>query len=882
MHTGHLDGVLQHIYRMIGKPRPYGQTDRHLLERFAGQHDESAFATLVERHAHLVYGVCWRVLRHAQDAEDAVQASFLVLARKAGSISWMDSISSWLYQVAYRIAKESKTKSARRQIHERQASEMHDLVATDGNAGQELAQVIDEELHRLTDKYRAPLLLCYLEGLTADQAARQLGWSLRTLERRLQQGRQVLRGRLTRRGLTLSSALLAAQLVQTSAQACVPAGLVSSTADAVFQLISLSSTVGAGASAKVLTLANAAVIPVVKWSSIKIAAAVVGVGMVVTGVGYLAYTQKSSSENAANTRWVAARANDNSPTIPHRNLDSSEQAEKPTPPDSSWFRDRTAASGIKFTYRNDQEADQYSVLETVGGGVALLDYDGDGLLDIFVTGGGHFAGPDFKQIRGYPCRLFKNLGSWKFKDVTLEVGLDRPLFYTNGCAVADYDNDGWPDLLVTGYGRLALFHNEPDGKGGRHFVEVTQKAGLTDKLWSTSAAWADLDGDGFPDLYVCHYLDWSVDNNPVAQFGGNRRDIMPPKRFNALPHVLYKNNRDGTFTDVSKEAGLHNPHALKEGKALGVVIADFNGDGLPDIYVANDEMANLLYINQGGMKFQETGVDAGVSRDDNGMPNGSKGVDAADYDGSGRMSIFVTNYQNEIHGFYRNVTNPGGAAQFVFASRRAGIAAIGLNYVGFGTGFIDYDLDGAEDIFITNGHVIRFPIEPAEVLQRPVLLRNLRRPEDKPWQVRFQDVSEQAGPFFQTKHIGRGAAFGDLDNDGRTDIVISHINEPVVVLQNNLKNGNHWLGIELVGKPYRDAVGAKLLLEVGGQKLMRMVKGGGSYLSASDRRVIFGLGKSEKIDRLTVTWPSGKVRSQTWENLAIDQYHKLKQGEKGK
>jgi enediyne biosynthesis protein E4 len=564
------------------------------------------------------------------------------------------------------------------------------------------------------------------------------------------------------------------------------------------------------------------------------------------------------------------------------NSNPSHAVEKDSP-SPTWFRDRTAASGVKFTYRNDQEADQYSVLETVGGGVALLDYDGDGLLDVFVTGGGHFAGPNFKQIRGYPCRLFKNLGNWKFKDVTLEVGLDRPLFYSHGCAVADYDNDGWPDLLVTGYGRLALFHNEPDGKGGRRFVEVTQKAGLTDKLWSTSAAWADLDGDGFPDLYVCHYVDWSVDNNPVAQWNPNRaRDVMPPKRFKALPHVLYKNNRDGTFADVSQQAGLHKPHALKEGKALGVVIADFDGDGRADIYVANDGMFNLLYLNKGNMKFQEVGVSSGSAMDDIGMGNGSKGVDAADYDGSGQMSIFVTNYQNEIHALYRNVAILGQGPQFVFASRGAGIAAIGLNYVGFGTGFIDYDLDGAEDIFITNGHIMRYPIEPAELLQKPVLLRNLRKKGDKPWQVRFEDVSAQAGPFFQTKHMGRGAAFGDLDNDGRPDIVISHVNEPVVLLQNNLTNGNHWLGIELIGKPYRDAVGAKLVLEVAGQKLMRMVKGGGSYLSASDRRIVFGLGKSHKVDRLTVTWPSGEPRTQSWDNLTIDRYHKLEQGEKRK
>src|SRR5438552_4067423 len=484
------------------------------------------------------------------------------------------------------------------------------------------------------------------------------------------------------------------------------------------------------------------------------------------------------------------------------------------------FKDVTEASGVRIKYGNGEEANHYAILESLGGGVALIDYDGDGLLDLFVPGGGYYAGPDKKQIKGHPCKLYKNLGNFQFKDVTAEVGLNIDWFYTHGCAVADYDNDGWPDLLVTGWGRVALFHNEPDGKGGRRFVDVTQKAGLNDNLWSTSAAFADLDGDGFPDLYICHYVDWSFKKHPPCSYKPDTTpDVCPLKTFEALPHVLYRNNGNGTFTDVSQESGILGPHALKQGKALGIVIADFNGDGLPDIYLADDEMDNLLYINQGHMKFQEVGVLSGSAKDDNGQPNGSMGVDAGDYDGSGRMSLFVTNYQNEIHALYRNATNFSWwpwefpSAQFVYASRRAGVAAIGLNYVGFGTGFVDYDLDGAPDLFITNGHVIRFPIAPAELLQKSVLLRNLRKPGEKAWQVRFQDISAEAGPFFQTKHMGRGAAFGDLDNDGRTDIVISNVNEPVVVLQNTLENGNHWLGIRLVGYPYCDAVVVRLTQE---------------------------------------------------------------------
>jgi hypothetical protein len=554
------------------------------------------------------------------------------------------------------------------------------------------------------------------------------------------------------------------------------------------------------------------------------------------------------------------------------------------PPTTPIFTDRTKDTGIDFSFHNGQEAGNLAILESLGGGVGLIDFDGDGLLDIFVTGGGYYDGPDKKEIKGHPCKLYKNLGNWKFKDVTAEVGLDIDWYYTHGCAVADYDNDGWPDLLVTGWGRVALFHNEPtpDGKG-RRFVDVTKKAGLNDNLWSTSAAFADLDGDGFPDLYICHYVDWSFKKHPQCHYRPDKTpDVCPPKQFDALPHVLYRNNGNGTFTDVSKSAGILEPHALKVGKGLGVIIADLNNDGLPDIYIADDEMEKLLYLNLGHMKFQEIGVLSGAAVDDNGHANGSMGVDAGDYDGSQQMSLFVTNYEKEIHGLYRNVSNTAWwpwefpSAQFIFQSRGAGIAAIGLNYVGFGTGFIDFDLNGTQDIFITNGHVIRYPVEPGELLQRPVLLRNLRKPGDEPYKTRFQDISNEAGPFFQTKHMGRGAAFGDLDNTGHTDIVISHVNEPVVVLQNTLRNGNHWLGIKLVGNPYRDAVGAKLILEVGDQKLMRQVRGGGSYLSAHDLRVIFGLGSLEKVGKLTVRWPSGRL--QTWDNLGVDRYWRLEEG----
>jgi hypothetical protein len=564
---------------------------------------------------------------------------------------------------------------------------------------------------------------------------------------------------------------------------------------------------------------------------------------------------------------AAAGACDRAPPAPPSLEDEAEAA--PTGP--ALFRDVTAESGLKAVYRNGEEAGHFAILEALGGGVALLDYDGDGLLDIFVTGGGYFKG---HKICGYPCKLFKNLGGWRFKDVTHEAGLDRPLFYTHGCAVADYDRDGWPDLLVTGWGRLALFHNEPDGHGGRHFVEVTRRAGLTDDRWSTSAAWADLDGDGYPDLYVCHYVDWSfAGKNPrCIGFDGKRRDVCPPAHFDALPHRLYRNQGDGTFRDVSRSAGLRIARPDKDyGKGLGVIAVDVNGDGKPDLYVSNDTTGNFLYLNQsrpGHIRLKEVGLDSGVARDHMGAPMGSMGVAAADYDGCGRPSLWVTNYQGELHGLYHNDSQVGRPF-FRFTTETAGIAAIGQLYVGWGTGFLDLDHDGLEHLFFTNGHPNHYPRDGAKRFQRPVLLRNLG-------DGRFRPITAEGGPYFREVHNGRGVAFGDLANDGRTNLIISHLNAPVVLLRNEVRTDNHWLGVALAGRDHRDVVGAKVTLEVSGRRLTRFAQGGGSYLSSSDRRLIFGLGRAEHVGRLTVTWPGGG--REHWDGLPVDRYRRLAEG----
>jgi hypothetical protein len=527
------------------------------------------------------------------------------------------------------------------------------------------------------------------------------------------------------------------------------------------------------------------------------------------------------------------------------------------------FTDVTASSGVNFTYRNGEEANHYSILESLGGGVALFDYDGDGLLDVFVTGGGYFDGPDNKQIKGHPNRLYKNLGGWRFRDVTSEAGLDGPLFYSHGCAVGDFDNDGWPDLLVTGYGRLALYRND-HGK----FIDVTARMGLDDpgpQHWSTSAGWADLDGDGWPDLFVAHYVDWSFRNHPPCGPDGGPVDICSPRRFDPLPAALYL-NRGGKRFERQTEAGI------KAGAGLGVLLADLDGDGLVDVFVANDTTGNFLYLNRGRGRFEEASLGAGVACDDIGHPLGSMGVDAADCDGSGRPSLFVTNFEGEDPALYLN----DGGGRFRYASRVSRVATLGRNFVGFGTGFLDFDRDGQSDLVIANGHVLRHP-PYATRAQKPVLLHNLRKPTDPPGRARFADASASGGSYFAAPHTGRGLAFGDLDNDGKIDLVISHLNEPIVLLRNTAEATSGSLGVALRGKAPRDPVGARLTLVQGEARQVRAINGGGSYLSSNDSRVVFALAPGDF--RLTVRWPSG--REQSWDGAALgrDHYVTLEEGE---
>jgi hypothetical protein len=538
---------------------------------------------------------------------------------------------------------------------------------------------------------------------------------------------------------------------------------------------------------------------------------------------------------------------------------------EPEPSGPPLFEDVTSKCGIDFTYRNGEEAGNFAIIESLGGGVALFDFDRDGKLDIFFVGGGRY---DATKVMGNPCRLYRNLGDWKFEDVSAKVGVTGPFQYAHGASAFDYDNDGWLDLLLTGYNRVTLLHNEPDAEGGRRFVDVTSKAGLNDKLWSSCSAWGDLDGDGFPELYVSHYGDWGFDTNHPTDctYDGKTRDVCQPRRFKPLRHALYRNNGKGTFSDVSDKL---TPKNL--GRGMGVLLVDVDGDARADVYVANDTDDNHLYMNRGQageLLLEEVGVFAGAARDERGNANGSMGVDAGDFDRSGRPSIIVTNYEGELPALYHNRTAAKAKERFTYGTLYTGISIVTGAYVGWGTSFLDYDHDGWEDLMMVNGHAIRFP-HKTDRRQKPILFRNENS--------QFKLTTNQGGKYFQEPHNARGAAFGDLDNDGKVDVVISHLNEPVTVLRNIAPtDGKHWVGIDLAGKDNRDLVGARVVIESAGGKQTRFVKGGASFGCTNDRRLNYGLAGDSKIDKVTVYWPGGS--SSEHSGVAPDDYWRITEG----
>jgi hypothetical protein len=476
----------------------------------------------------------------------------------------------------------------------------------------------------------------------------------------------------------------------------------------------------------------------------------------------------------------------------------------------------------------------------MGSGAVIFDYNNDGWPDIFLVNGGSFADPAIASRALH--RLYRNNRDGTFSDVTSASGI-RPSGYGMGACSADYDNDGLADLYITAVGANSLYRN----LGAGRFADVTAETHTESRAWSSSCAFGDIDNDGYVDLYVANYLEFSTGNNkycgdPVAQV----RQYCDPNVYSGVPDVLYRNNGDGTFTDISREAGI----SLKSGKGLGVVFTDYDGDGRPDIYVANDLTPNFLFHNKGVGVFEEVAVWAGAAVGGNGRPLSGMGVDAGDVDGDGLPEIFVTNMDRETHTLYKNL----GRGLFADATFESGVGAATLPFVGWGLALADFDNDADLDAAIADGAVldnVSYFRDGASYPQRNLLLQNNGA-------GRFTDVGLRSGPGFALQKVSRGLAVGDLDDDGDLDMLVNNNGETADLLRNDNGNRNNALLVRTIGsKSNRDGIGARLKLYIGGKVLARDVKAGSSYMGQNDLRVHFGLAQAERAERLEIAWPSG-------------------------
>jgi enediyne biosynthesis protein E4 len=530
------------------------------------------------------------------------------------------------------------------------------------------------------------------------------------------------------------------------------------------------------------------------------------------------------------------------------------------------FREVAAEVGLNFHHFNGATGHLY-LPEIMGPGVALFDYDNDGDLDIYLIQGNQLD-PTRKPPAGWKPgnRLFKNMlaetGELRFVDVTEKAGVGH-IGYGMGVAVGDYDNDGFLDLYVTNFGHNVLYHNNGNGT----FTDVTQLAGVDDPHWSTSASWVDFDGDGYLDLFVCNYTDFTVEGNRECFSPWGEPDYCTPKVYHAVPPRLFKNLRNGKFEDVSEASGINSSY----GPGLGVLCADFNGDGRPDIYVANDSAANRLWLNQGNGRFTESGLESGVAYSMDGLAKAGMGVTLADVANNGSQVLLVTNMTRE------GVTVFEGDAkgQFDDLSAQFGLLQPTFGYTGFGTQWFDYDNDGWLDLFIANGGVM-LPAsgrgEGSRYVQRKQLFHNEGR--GKP----FRETSNLAGATFQVPEVSRAAAFGDIDNDGAIDIVVANDGGPVRLFRNQIGARRHWLIVKLQAPTVnRFAIGADVtLLRPGQDPLRRRVSTDSSYLSANDVRVHFGLGDTREIEAVLVHWPDGS--HERFEGVKCDHIVTLRQG----
>lgn len=515
-------------------------------------------------------------------------------------------------------------------------------------------------------------------------------------------------------------------------------------------------------------------------------------------------------------------------------------------------------AGMDFILQNSPTPQKY-LIETMPGGVALFDYNNDGLLDIFLVNGGRLTSPmptpeNFnRHDPRYWNRLYRQNKDGSFTDVTKQAGLADVADgnYGMGVAVGDYDNDGFPDLYVTNYGKNILYHNNGDGT----FTDVTAKAGVAAGGWSVSAGFFDYDNDGKLDLFVTRYMEW--DTKHSKDCGGNFHTYCPPEEFPATTNVLYHNNGDGTFTDVSQRSGI----AAKKGRALGVAFADYDGDGFTDVFVANDGMQQYLFHNNGNGTFSEVGLEAGAALSEDGRRLSGMGVVFQDYDNDGRPDVIVTELPREIYGVYHNEGN----GTFSYRSLETGLGALTSGSSGWGVGLEDFDNDGWKDLFVAQGHVLDNveSIDPSlHYLELPLLAMNHNG--------RFDRMDSGS----TVPVAGRGAAFGDLNNDGWQDAVMTYLGGHPQIFLNHANGKAHWLTISLRGtRSNRDGFGARV--QVNGQT--RFATSSGSYLSASDKRLHFGLGATEKAS-VEVVWPSGI--HQALNNISADQFLEIREPEK--
>jgi enediyne biosynthesis protein E4 len=514
------------------------------------------------------------------------------------------------------------------------------------------------------------------------------------------------------------------------------------------------------------------------------------------------------------------------------------------------FTDITKAAGIDFKHENSATSNKYLV-ETMGGGVALVDYDNDGRLDIFFTNGARIEDPmpdrrlPDKSQRKYWNRLYRQKEDGTFVDVTEKAGLTGmpQNHYGMGAAVGDYDNDGFEDIYVTNYGANALYHNQGNGT----FTDVTTRAGVAAGGWSASAGFVDYDNDGMLDIFVTRYVDWGFqDNRHCGEQKPGYRAYCHPDNYNGVANLLYRNNGDGTFSDLSAKAGIADPN----GKGLGVSFADYDADGFTDVYVANDSVQSFLYHNSGKGTFAEVGLLVGAGFNEDGKAFAGMGVDFADYDNDGRPDVVVTDLSNERYMLFRQNAD----RSFRDVTNISGVGGATLPFSGWSTRFVDYDNDGWKDIFVAQGHVMDTIEKTApnlRYLQPPLLLRNESG--------RFVRVTP--GEVFQEEWAGRGAAFGDLDNDGDTDVVVSNLGQNAVVLRNDGGHRRNWLGIRTIGtKSNRDGIGCRVNVVSASATQSFTINTAAGYLSASDKRLLVGLGGDSTATHVEIRWPSGAVQ----------------------